>query len=109
MIWNKLIEVWRAPLVSDAYGQYRDWDRAMRVLSAPASVQPLNSEEAVAFGERETTVTRRKVYLRRFDVESHDRLLIDGEWWEVYGEPFTWAYPALTQYTRLIVRRVEDA
>lgn len=111
MIFNKIIEVWRAPLVEDAYGQKRDWTAKTRVASIPASVQPIlsirmASEEKNV--DRETVTTKQRVYFRWHDVLSTDRVLIDGEWWEIWGDPEDWAAPITMTlgHVRVLVRKV---
>lgn len=109
MIYNKVVEVWRAPVIEDPYGKHRDWANAVRVAALPASVQPpspkLTSEELLL--DRETTIGRLRVFIRRTDVESTDRLLVDGDWWEVHGDPGDWNYPLPTRHMMLWVRRVQ--
>lgn len=116
MIFNKIVDIWRAPLVDNAYGHKRDWTQAVRVASLPASVQglvsnspsrPAASEEKLV--DRETTITRQRVYLRWHGVLSTDRILIDGAWWEVFGDPEEWGGPISfvnTSHVRIIVRKV---
>lgn len=109
MIYNKIVEVWRAPLIDNAYGHKRDWANQFRVASIPASVQPIlpirmASEEKLT--DRETTMTKQRVYIRWRDVLSTDRVLIDGAWWEVFGDPEDWAAPLSSQHVRVIVRKV---
>lgn len=107
MRFNKLVEIWRAPLIEDAYGSKRDWPNAVRVASVPGSVQPYqDSEQAI---DRETTKTLQRVYLRPLgmDIESTDRVLVDGLWYEVDGVPRDWSeFRQKTRHLRLIIRRV---
>jgi hypothetical protein len=113
MISNKIVDIWRAPLVDDgAYGTKRDWTARVLVASLPASVQPIlsirmASEEKNV--DRETVTTKQRVYVRWRDVLSTDRVLIDGEWWEVWGDPEDWAAPITmtnTGHVRMLVRKV---
>lgn len=83
-----LVEVWRANAkVENAYTSRPDWDRAVRVWSGLASVQPDRSYEAFT-PARDTSTDRLKVYLP-YDavVEATDRILISGFFYEVDGEP----------------------
>lgn len=109
MIFNKIIEVWRAPLVIDAYGKTRDWGNANRIASVPASFQPYRpltwTKEDVI--NRDTTVTRYKLYTRIiFDIEPTDRVKVDGEWWEIDGDPGIWDVPLRTANMKLELRRI---
>jgi hypothetical protein len=104
MLWNRLIEVWRAPLIDDAYGKVRDWSNKVLVASVPASVQPLNADEEQI--DRETSVTRIKVYIRTLQVENTDRIFIDPDWWEIEGDPQDWHFSNATTHTKCILRQV---
>ncbi|GHF38608.1 hypothetical protein GCM10010218_19730 [Streptomyces mashuensis] len=87
------VEVHRAPLVESAYTRKRDWalpPERTRHWSGRASVQPDRSFE-VRSPARETAQRRLRVYLPAgATVESADRLLIGGRWYEVDGAPMVW-------------------
>lgn len=87
------VEVHRAPLVASGYTNKRDWSlppERTRVWSGPASVQPDRSFE-VRSPSRETAQRRLRVYLPHgVAMDSADRLLITGRWYEVDGAPMTW-------------------
>jgi hypothetical protein len=109
MIYNRLIEIWRAPLVEDSYGRHRDWDNAARIASVPASFQPYrplmwSHEDPL---DRDTTNSRYKLYTRIvMDVEPTDRVLVDGEWWEIDGDPGIWDLPLNAANMKLNLRRI---
>lgn len=108
MIINKLVEIWRAPVVEDALGYHSDWDNPVRIASVPASFQPYRpltwSHETI--GDRDTTNTRYKLYIFRIlDVEPTDRVLIDGEWWEIDGDAGVYDVPLKAANTKLDIRR----
>ncbi|MBB5123252.1 head-tail adaptor [Streptomyces eurocidicus] len=89
------MEVHRAPLAPTAYTNHRDWQQAVRVWSGRASVQPDRSFE-VRSPARETAQERLVLYLPAgADVDSADRVLWRGRWFEVDGEPARWTQGSL--------------
>ncbi|MFJ7907507.1 hypothetical protein [Kitasatospora sp. NPDC096204] len=88
----------------DAYTSRRDWDRAERVWSGLASVQPGKSY-TVRSPERETTVDRVLVYLPpSADVDSADRITVRGIKYQVEDEPARWSGGRLPHVTVKAVR-----
>ncbi|ARX87893.1 hypothetical protein SMD44_07375 [Streptomyces alboflavus] len=81
------VEVWRAPMTETAYTTRRDWGQAVRVWSGRASVQPASTREEPS-PARDLSQERLSVFLPFSAVVEHtDRLLIEGRWYEVDGEP----------------------
>lgn len=104
MQYNRIVELWRAPLIEDAYGTKRDWANAVRVVSKPASFQPVYVTEADV--DRETTYSIWNVYMWPVDAEATDRALIDDEWYEMDGEPMLRDHFRRIARTRLRLRKV---
>lgn len=83
-----LVEVWRATgKVASAYTSRPDWDQAVRVWSGLGSVQPEKAYESYS-PARDVSQERLAVFLPLTAVVTDtDRLLIDGLWYEVDGDP----------------------
>lgn len=109
MIYNKLVEIWRAPLIKDSYGKHRDWDNAERVASFPASFQPYRALQWTSEdnNNRDTVVTRYKLITKTImEVEPTDRVFVDNEWWEIDGDPGVWDVPLRSANMKLELRKV---
>jgi hypothetical protein len=103
---NDPVEVWRAPLIKDAYGQHRDWDQAVKVWGGIGAALPYRRSYKPDAAVRETSRTRITVYLPgHIDFDSADRLLIRGEWWEADGEAWPWRLGA-RQFSEIDAKRV---
>ncbi|GGP72119.1 hypothetical protein [Streptomyces melanogenes] len=90
MRFDDLLDIYRAPVVQDAYTRRRDWDAAHRIWSGPASVQPYNTFEDQD-PSNETASTTLTAYLPiSAEPKSSDRVLYNGVWYEVLGEPARW-------------------
>lgn len=111
MIYNAIVEFWRASLVETSTGRKWDWDNPVRIASVPGSFQPvlpIRSGSVELIEDRDTTITQARVYIKPIEIESTDKVLINGLWWEVDGEASVWSVPQLRQsHVRVIVRRVE--
>lgn len=103
MIFNKIVTAYRAPLVSTGYGERRDWGSAEIVFSGPGSLQYRSTDEQPI--DSEIADTEATIYLRTGDFEKGDRVLVDGEFWEVVGEPLSRELFRL-RYVKVYVRRV---
>jgi hypothetical protein len=98
-------EVYRAEIVADAYTKQRDWGNAVKVWAGSASVQPASTSEADS-PKRETTDIHVKVFLPpTANVDSTDRLVVDGITYEVRSEPRVWRQGSLS-HIYLQARRV---
>ncbi|MFM9367585.1 hypothetical protein [Streptomyces sp. Da 82-17] len=105
--FNDPVEIHSAPIVEGAYTRHRDWDNATKVWAGLANVQPERSFETRS-PERETAQERLLVYLPwGTPVDAPDRLLIDGLWFEVDGEPMRWNYGSL-RHVRIRAWRVTN-
>ncbi|MEU1176553.1 head-tail adaptor protein [Streptomyces sp. NPDC005820] len=103
--FTDFVEVYRAEIVADAYTKKRDWDAAVKVWAGSASVQPASTTEADS-QERETTDIHITVFLPpTADVDSTDRLVVDGITYEVRSEPRIWRQGSLA-HIYLRARRV---
>lgn len=112
MIFNCITEIWRAQLVNTKLGREWDWVNASLVASVPGSYQPIlpirtGAIELIA--DRETTVTKSRVYIRNIPVviKSSDRVKINGAWWDIHTEPGDWIFPGRkSSHIRLILQAV---
>jgi hypothetical protein len=74
----------------------------------PAEVQPVSTAEALAAQQR--TETRWKAFLPYYaDVEPTDRIVWDGDTYEVDGEPERWKRRAVGHHLELFLIRWEGA
>ena len=80
----------RAPLIAGPYGnEERDWDNAPPGVVYPAEVQPVSSTEDVV--NIQQTQTRWRLFLGPdADLEATDRIVWDGDTYEVDGEVERW-------------------
>lgn len=112
MIYNKIVEIWRAPLSDTPYGRGWDWDNSERILSVPGSYQPILPIRVGGIeliDDRETTVTKARVYIKPVAVVylSTDRVKIDDVWWDIHSEPSDWVFPQLrTSNIRILIQKV---
>ena len=107
MIPNKIVEIWRAALIEDpVYGDSRDWTHATRVASIPGSFQPAYVSQSDV--DRETTFSIWNVYIKIVDVQATDRVLIDGNWYQMDGEPQVHDTLPRIAHIKLRVKRVEN-
>ncbi|MFC9231352.1 head-tail adaptor protein [Streptomyces decoyicus] len=103
--FTDFVEVYRAEIVADAYTKKRGWDNAVKVWAGWGSVQPAATTEAET-SERETTDIRISVFLPpAANVDSTDRLVVDGIKYEVRSEPRVWRQGSLA-HIYLRARRV---
>ncbi|MFC4501745.1 MULTISPECIES: hypothetical protein [Streptomyces] len=82
------VEVWRTAARSrSAYTSRLDWDQAVKVWEGLGDVQPDRSYESYT-PSRDISQERRIVFLPiTADVTEQDRLLIEGQFFEVDGRP----------------------
>lgn len=102
--FNDIVEIYRATMVADEYGSHRNWASPKRIVSTTAVVLPVKSTESND-PDRELTEVTVSIYLRPVDVNAHDRLKVNGQWFEVLGEPVTWA-GRTASYMRITGKRV---
>ncbi|MEU1881887.1 head-tail adaptor protein [Streptosporangium sp. NPDC020072] len=105
MQFNDVVDVFRAELVTDAFGSHRSWDSPRRIASVPAIVLPSSSTEAND-PDREAYEVTVNVYVRPADVKHTDRVRISGAWYEVQGPPITWR-GRTASYMRITARRID--
>ncbi|AEW94040.1 MULTISPECIES: hypothetical protein [Streptomycetaceae] len=104
-LFNDHIAVWRAPLISDPYGQHRDWSKAALVWSGLGAALPYRRTYRPE-PTRETSRSRITVYLPgAVPYDAADRLLINGLWWVSDGESWSWKLGA-RRYTQIDAKRV---
>ncbi|MET8702730.1 hypothetical protein ABZW10_28305 [Kitasatospora sp. NPDC004723] len=90
--------------MADAYTNRRDWEHAELVWSGLASVQP-GRPYTVRSPERETTVDRLVIYLPpTADVDSADRITVQGVTYQIEDEPARWPAGRLSHITIKAVR-----
>jgi hypothetical protein len=115
MIYNCIVEIWRAPLIDSSYGRKWDWDNSIRIVSVPGSYQPIlpiRIGGIELIDDRETTVTKARAYIRPLDVEirSTDRLKVsvDKAWWDIHSEPSSWVFGrSKSSHIRILIQKVE--
>lgn len=86
-----VVTIMRAPLVVDSrYGKSRrNWDGSVNVMVGGCSVQPFAAAEVVA--DREFTSTHLRLFMPAdFDLVASDRVVFQGQVYEVDGEPGYW-------------------
>lgn len=90
MRFPHIVAVKRAPLVADGKGnQIRDWTTATTSSSPYAYVQPVSSDENDLNQDR--IVSRWRIFLpSAADVLATDRIVFDGETYQIDGEVQTW-------------------
>ncbi|MFF1908626.1 hypothetical protein [Kitasatospora sp. NPDC058218] len=82
--------------MADAYTRRRNWGQAVTVWTGRASVQPYRSTNP-AEPERETTTETLTVFLPvGAVVDSADRIVLQGQVYDVQGEPAVWQAGALS-------------
>ncbi|MEU8948776.1 hypothetical protein [Streptomyces sp. NPDC048489] len=105
-LFNDDIEVWRAPLVEDAYGRKRDWDAATRVWAGKGAVVPYRHTKKVEPSTRETSERSATVYLPgTVGVDSADFIRFHNQYWTLEGDAWLWALGS-RRYTMLDIKRV---
>lgn len=107
MILRDKVTRLRAPLVDGPYGnQTRDWANATAVTYA-AEVQPVSSTEEVVNQQR--TETRWRLFLGpSADLEATDRILWDGDTYEVDGEVERHKRRGALHHLEAVLLRVEQ-
>jgi hypothetical protein len=104
MQFNDIVDGYRAKLVEDEYGTHRNWAAPSRIFSANAVVLPTKSTESDN-PDRELTEVTVSIYLKPVSITAHDRLKVNGVWYEVRGEPVTWK-GRTASYMRINARRI---
>ncbi|MFI5865853.1 hypothetical protein [Streptomyces sp. NPDC051546] len=99
------VEVWRATgTVESVYTSRLDWGQAVRVWAGSGSVQPEKAYESYS-PARDVSQERLSVFLPLAAVVTDtDRLLIEGRWYEVDGDPRRHTQTS-RRHTRLTVWR----
>jgi hypothetical protein len=84
------VTVKRAPLAEDSFGnENRDWTSATSTAVGGCSVQPLPANEVIV--GRDTVVSRWTLFAPvATDLEATDRVVWEGDTYEVDGEPQRW-------------------
>lgn len=85
------VTIQRADLIFDPrYGsEYRDWDNAISVVVRGCNVQPFKATEVLM--DREYIDTHLRLFAPAgTSLEATDRVLYDGEVFEVDGQPARW-------------------
>ncbi|MEV6551752.1 head-tail adaptor protein [Streptomyces sp. NPDC051597] len=96
----------RADIATSAYTKRRDWAHARTVFQGLAHVQPDRTSDTQP-PERETAQERLRIFLPwGTDVDSADRIEIDGRTYEVDGSPMEWGYGSI-RHVRVRVWGVE--
>lgn len=104
MVFNDLVDIYRATMIQDSYGSHRNWTTPRRIISSPAIVLPVGSRESKD-PNRELSEITVNIYLRPVDVRASDRVKVNGVWFEVTGEPIQWN-GRTASYMRITARRV---
>lgn len=103
------VEVLRPGTRASDYGtrEELDWDASSSTTITGCSVQPSSSSEFTT--DRDSYTTRLTAYLpASADVRSTDRLVWNGETYDVDGDVLRWDYPPLS-HLMVNLRRSEDA
>lgn len=98
----------RAPVVVDRYGgNERDWDAAAQTVSTGWRVDPDEGLEHID-ATRDAVITRlRALGPLDADVEASDRVLVDGDTFEIDGQPLRYRSPRnRVGHTALLLKRV---
>lgn len=105
-LFNDFIEVRRAALVDDPYGQHRDWANYTVVWSGLGAGVPYLRTRKTDTPIRETALSKAKLYLPGdLDIDTADQILFQGKLWTLEGEAWKWKMGA-RQYTKIDVRVV---
>jgi len=111
MVFNDIIDIYRASFVEDGFGKHRDWSSPKRIVSAPAIVLPVARAAFIDRSEsrdpdRELSEVSIHIYLRPVDVRHTDRVQVNsGDMYEVFGNPITWK-GRTASYMRITAKRV---
>lgn len=107
MILHDRVTRLRASLTDGPYGnQQRDWANASSV-DLSADVQPVSSTEDVV--NQQQTVTRWRLTLYpSSDLEPTDRVVWDGDTYEVEGAVERWKRRGAVHHLRAVLMRVEQ-
>lgn len=109
MIRGHTVIRWRAPLLTDEYGQpstVRDWDNAVALTLSECRIQPAGGGEK--FDGRDAVITRwRFLATGHVDVQSTDRIEHAGSMYEVDGEVELWPSPSgRLEHTQAMLQKV---
>lgn len=103
------VTILRAPFVTDRYGNEttdRDWGAAVSRPVRGVSVQPATQDEGD--GERQVITTGWRLIRRgRLDIEPGDRVIHDGDTYEVKGEAARWSLHGRPHSTVAALERVD--
>lgn len=98
------VTVVRATTTEDSYGNpVRNWGAASQSAVSGCSVQPVEGDEQTV--GRNTVVSRWRLYAPpSTDLLASDRVVYDGDTYEVDGEVQRWDFPPLSHITALLRR-----
>lgn len=111
MVFNDIVDIYRASFVEDGFGKHRDWGASKRIVSSPAIVLPVAKAAFTDRSEsrdpdRELAEINIHIYLRPVDVKHSDRVRVNsGDMYEVFGVPITWK-GRTASYMRITAKRV---
>lgn len=101
----------RAPLLVDPtdYSEYRDWNNPTRIVITKANIQPFPLAEKLNFEDnrdREYSRTAIRIFAPPgTDVLYTDRILFEGNEYDVFGHPGTWRrFNGQQRYIQFIAR-----
>ncbi len=107
---RQVVSVLRAPFKVDEYGNRgaeRDWSLATRASIAGCSVQAEPSSEFTR--DREAVVIRKHLFAPpTADLRASDRVEVDGETFDVEGDPQLEVHGTPTDHLFALLRRSED-
>lgn len=97
----------RAGLTEGPYGnETRDWDNATSATYS-AEVQPVSSTEDIV--NQQQTITRWRLFLpASADLEATDRIVWDGDTYEVDGDVERWKRRGVLHHLEAVLMRVEQ-
>lgn len=102
-----LVTVLRAPLAEGYSGKFRDWDNAVPRPDRPANVYPQKSTELL--DGRQVTISRWLLFMGADeDLEDTDRVVWEGNTYEVEGEVEVWKRRGSRQRVAAVLTRIKE-
>jgi hypothetical protein len=111
---NNTVTIVRAPLVADPRDTslYRDWDNATSTEVANCMVEPFPLAEKLNHEEnrdREFSRSAVRVYMPEdSDVLRTDRMVFDGDQYEIFGHPGRWFDPRGVRNHIAVIARIRE-